>query len=99
MRCFHQSCAPGLEPIGESGPEPCICGDGGIVALEPDGFGATSVLEAIIETSLRRGLLEELEAMGLTLQWDEVTQRWQTTGCREHPWETGTRELEIETRH
>jgi hypothetical protein len=65
----------------------------------PAGPATTSTLDAIIEMSLRRGLLEELEAMGLTLHWDEGTQRWQTMGCDEHPWEVGTRELELETRH
>ncbi len=98
MKCFHQSCAPGLAPVGEARPEPCICGDGS-VSPAPDGPGEMSTLDAIIEMSLRRGLLEELEAMGLTLAWDEGTQRWQTAECEEHPWESGSRELELETRH
>jgi hypothetical protein len=98
MKCFHQSCAPGLAPVGEARPEPCICGDGSVSA-GLDGPAEMSTLDAIIEMSLRRGLLEELEAMGLTLGWDEGTQRWQTMGCGEHPWETGSQELALETRH
>jgi hypothetical protein len=62
-------------------------------------FGATTTLESIIEMSLRLGLMEELEAMGLTLSWDEETRRWQTTGSDEQPWMTGVCELGRESRH
>jgi hypothetical protein len=99
MKCFHQSCAPGLQPMmGEFRPEPCVCGDG-VVALEAESLSAMTALESIIETSMRMGLLEELEAMGLTLRWDEEAGKWQTRGCDEQPWKTGACELALETRH
>lgn len=99
MKCFHQSCAPGLQPVGEYRPEPCVCGDGAVAAMEPDSFRASTVLESIVETSMRMGLVEELEAMGLTLRWDEEVGKWQTTGRDEAPWMTGACELSHATRH
>lgn len=98
MKCFHEACIPVVTPEGRLQAQGCFCGDGQDV-LAAESSSTSSPLESIIEESLRRGLTEELEAMGLTLVWDYESQLWKTAGCDEQPWVGGSRELQRETRH
>lgn len=98
MKCFHEYCLPELAIGTGSQAEACFCGDGD-GALRLENFSASSPLESIVETSLRRGLVEELEAMGLTLTWDHGSQTWQTTAHDEEQWVRTARGPRRETRH